>query len=54
MAYFVYGKRQQSPAPLVAGILMVIASYFVGSVLGMSLICLGLMAAVYVLLRKGF
>ena len=54
IAYFVYGKRQQSPAPLVAGILMLITSYFVGSVLGMSLICLGLIAAVYILLKKGF
>ena len=54
IAYFVYGKRQQAPAPLVAGLLMLIASYFVGSILGMSLICLGLMAAVYFLAKHGF
>jgi len=52
--YCIYGKRQQSWVPLVGGVLMVIVSYFIGSALFMSLICIGLMAAVYVLLKQGY
>ncbi len=52
--YCVYGKRQQSWVALVAGVLMVLASYFIGSALIMSVACLGLMAAAYVLLRRGY
>ena len=54
VGYFVYGKKQQSIVALIGGVLMVTASYFVGSALLMSVICLGLMAAVYFLLRNGY
>ena len=54
VGYFIYGKRQGSWAPMVAGVLMVAVSYFVASVVLMSLICLATMAAVYVLLRQGY
>ena len=54
VGYFIYGKRQQSAIPLIGGILMVTASYFAGTALMMSLICIGLMAAVYFLLRNGY
>jgi hypothetical protein len=54
VGYFIYGKRQQSIVPLMGGILMIAASYFASSALMMSVICAGLMAAVYILLRKGF
>ena len=54
VGYFIYGKRQQSIIPLIGGVLMITASYFAETALMMTLICLGLMAAVYVLLRNGY
>jgi len=54
VGYFVYGKRQSAPIPLVAGILMIGVSYFVSSWLLMSLICLAMIFAVYWLLRQGY
>jgi len=53
MGYLVYGKKQQSLSALIGGILMMAAAYFSGSVLVMSLICLGIMAGVYFLGRMG-
>ena len=53
VGYFIYGKRQQSFVPLVAGIIMIAVSCFVASVLWMSLTCVGLMALVYFLLKQG-
>jgi hypothetical protein len=52
--YFIYGKKQRSLIPMVGGVVMMAASYFVGSALLMSLLCLGLVAAVYVLLQRGY
>jgi hypothetical protein len=52
--YFIYGKKQRSWVPMSAGALMVAASYFAGSALGMSLICASLMAASYYLLKLGY
>ena len=54
VGYFIYGKRQSSWVPMVGGVLMIAASYFTGSALVMSVICSGLMAAIYVLLKRGF
>ena len=52
--YFIYGKRQRSWVPMVGGLVMIGASYFAGSALLMSLIGIGLMAAIYVLLKRGY
>lgn len=54
LGYFIYGKKQSSWAPMVGGIVMMALSYFVSSALLMSLACLGLMAAVYFLLKYGY
>lgn len=54
VGYFIYGKRQQSIAPLIGGILIVAASYFAASALMMSGICIGLVAAVHVLVKNGY
>ena len=54
VGYFIYGKKQQSLPAMVGGILMIVVSYFVGSALGMSLICILLIAAVYVLTKRGY
>ena len=54
VAYFVYGKRQQSFAAMGGGLLMIFFSYFIGSALLQSLVCIGIMAAVYWLARRGW
>jgi len=52
--YFIYGKKQGSWIPLSGGLLMLVASYFISSALLMSLLCLGLIAAVHLLLKLGY
>jgi len=52
--YFIYGKKQGLWVPMLGGGLMMVASYFVWSALLMSLICLGLIAGVYFLLKQGY
>jgi hypothetical protein len=54
VGYFIYGKKQSSLVPMVGGVLMIAASYFVGSAWLMSLICAGLISAVYLLLKRGY
>ena len=54
IGYCIYGKRQQSWAPLAAGVIMIVVSYFISSALLMSLICAALMALVFLLLRQGY
>lgn len=54
MGYFVYGKKQQSFTAMTGGILMMAASYFIGSALLMSLVCLGLAGAVYFCIQRGY
>ena len=54
MGYFIYGKRQRSWLPMVGGVAMIAVSYFAGSALLMSLICVGLIVAVYLLLKHGY
>jgi hypothetical protein len=54
VGYFIYGKKQQSLSPMVGGILMIIASYFISSALLMSLVCIVIIVAVYGLLKRGY
>jgi hypothetical protein len=54
LGYFIYGKKQSSWVAMIGGALMMASSYFVGSMLLMSLVCAGLIAAVYVLLKRGW
>ncbi len=54
LGYFIYGKKQGSWIPMVGGVLMMTASYFVSSALVLSLVCIGLIATVYVLLKRGY
>lgn len=54
VGYFIFGKKQSSWPAMVGGIAMIVASYFVGSALLMSLLCIGLMAAVYFLIKQGY
>jgi len=52
--YFIYGKKQRSWPPMLGGVLVVLVSYFVGSALGMTLACAGLITGIHVLLRQGY
>ena len=40
--------------PMLGGVLMIGASYFAGSAVLMSLMCVGLMVAIYMLLKRGY
>ena len=51
VGYFIYGKKQQEVVPLVGGLIMIAISYLVGSALIMSLISIGIMVAVYYIVR---
>lgn len=54
VGYCIYGKRQQSAVPLIGGVLMVLTSYFASSTEVMSVCSVGLIAAVHLLLRRGW
>jgi hypothetical protein len=54
LGYFIYGKKQGSWPPMVGGVAMMVASYFVASALLMSLLCAGLVFLVYFLLKRGY
>jgi hypothetical protein len=51
---FIYGRKQQSMSPMVGGVVMILVSYFVASALLMSLVCLGIAAVVYSLVKRGY
>ena len=53
VGYFIYGKKQQSWVAMAGGISMVVVSHFIWSALLMSLVCLGIMVAVYLLSKRG-
>ena len=54
MGYFIFGKKQQSVVPMIAGVVMMAVSYFAGSALVMSLICSAIVGVAYLLVKKGF
>lgn len=54
VGYFIYGKKQSSWVPMTGGAAMIVMSYFVDSALLMSLLCIGVMAAVYFLVKRGY
>jgi hypothetical protein len=54
LGYFIYGKKQSSWSPMIGGVLMMAGSYFISSALLMSVVSLGIIVAVYFLLRQGY
>lgn len=52
LGYFIYGRKQQEVVPMIGGLSMICVSYVVGSTLLMSLLSLGLMLAVYLILKR--
>lgn len=47
LGFFVYGKRQERPAPLVCGLLLMVFPYFVSSTVLLVAIGVALMALPY-------
>ncbi len=54
VGYWIYGKKQREMMPMIGGAAMVGVSYLVSSWLLMSLLCLALMIAVYLLVKRGY
>jgi hypothetical protein len=52
--YFIYGKKQSQWPSMAGGAAMIIASYFCGSALTMSILCLAIGALVYWLVKEGY
>lgn len=51
LGYFMYGKSQRSPAPLICGMALMIYPYFVSNMLVLAILGLALTAAPYFLTR---
>lgn len=52
--YVIYGKKQGAMMPLIGGIAMIAVSYLVSSWVLMSLLSIGLIIAVYQLMKRGY
>lgn len=50
---FLYGKKQQRPPQLVAGLVLMVYPYFVPSALAMVGIAVGILAAMWVAIQRG-
>lgn len=51
LGFFIYGKRQRAPVPLVCGLALMLFPYFVSSVWALVLVGGGLIALPYFLRR---
>jgi hypothetical protein len=51
LGYFIYGKRQQAPVPLLCGLVLMVFPYFISSAWSMVLVGTGLVAIPYFLRR---
>ena len=54
VGYWVYGKKQRELMPMLGGVAIIAVSYLVSSWLLMTLLCLALMVAVYLLVKRGY
>jgi len=54
VGYWVYGKKQRELMPMLGGVAIIAVSYLVSSWLLMTFICLALMVAVYLLVKRGY
>lgn len=52
--YIIYGKKQTAAVPLVGGLLLVAISFFITSALILTLVSIGLIAAMHWLMRLGY
>ena len=49
VAYFIYGKKEQRPIPLLSGALLCVLPYFIDNITVLVLVCLGLLAAPFLI-----
>ena len=49
VAYFIYGKKEQRPVPLLAGALLCVLPYFIDSIPALVVVCLALLAAPFLI-----
>lgn len=54
VGFFIYGKKQQSLAPLFGGLLLIGVSYFIESALYMSLAAIAILAGIWWLKKQGY
>ena len=54
VGYWVYGKKQQEMMPMIGGLAMIGVSIMVTGWFLMSLLCIALMVAVYLLTKRGY
>ena len=53
VGFFIYGKKQGAMVPLIGGLALIASSYLVANWLWMSLICLTLIAGIWLLVKRG-
>ena len=53
VALLIYGKKEQSPAPIVAGLVLCIAPYFIASMAVSWLLTGGCLGGLFALSRRG-
>ena len=51
--YFIYGKKQGRPVPLVVGLVMIAVTYFCETALVMSLVSVALIAGIWWATQRG-
>jgi hypothetical protein len=49
VAYFIYGKKEQRPVPLLAGALLCVLPYFIADVTILLFVCAALLAAPFLI-----
>lgn len=54
VGYCIYGRRQRAIVPFLGGVALIAASCLVGNAWLMSLLCIALMVAVYILVKRGY
>ena len=51
--YWIYGKKQQTLACMIGGVLMIVVSCFAPPLI-MSLVCVALMVVIFMLVKQGY
>ena len=52
--YLLYARKQREIVPFIGGVAMIAASFMVTSWFWMSVICIALMAGVYLMVKQGY
>ena len=54
IGYWIYGKRQAAMMPMLGGFVMIAISFLISSWFLMSLLCIAVMVAIYLLAKRGY